>query len=44
MVPEYQVELLRDLIEDDYRVVYEVFPDRIEIVAVSHGRRQFAPD
>lgn len=44
VVPEYQVELLRELIEGDYRVVDEVFSDRIEIVGVSHGHRQFATD
>lgn len=44
MVPEYQVELLRELIEDDYRVVYEVFPDRVEIVGVSHGHRRFVTE
>ena len=39
IVPEYNARLLRELIEDRYRILYEVFPDRIEIVTVLHGRQ-----
>ncbi|MEO8540391.1 MAG: type II toxin-antitoxin system RelE/ParE family toxin [bacterium] len=40
-VPEYGVPLLRELVEAPYRIVYEVFPDRVEIVIVRHGRELF---
>ncbi|HNO65157.1 MAG TPA: type II toxin-antitoxin system RelE/ParE family toxin [Tepidiformaceae bacterium] len=41
VVPEYGVPLLRELVEPPYRIVYEVFPDRVEIVIVRHGREEF---
>lgn len=41
IVPEYGLPLLRELVEAPYRIVYEMFPDRIEIVIVRHGREQF---
>ena len=41
MVPETGAELIRELIESPYRIMYEVFPDRIEILAVVHGARRF---
>ncbi len=40
-VPEYGVPLLRELIEPPYRIVYEVFADRVEIVIVRHGHEDF---
>ena len=40
-VPEYGVPLLRELVEPPYRIVYELFPDRVEIVIIRHGREQF---
>ena len=43
VVPEYEALLLRELIHPPYRIVYEVFPDRVEIVAIRHGREQFEP-
>lgn len=39
--PEYGVPLLRELIEPPYRIVYEVFTDRVEIVIVRHGQEDF---
>jgi toxin ParE1/3/4 len=41
-VPEYGVPLLRELIEGPYRIVYELFPDRVEVVIVRHGRENFS--
>ncbi|HMO96532.1 MAG TPA: type II toxin-antitoxin system RelE/ParE family toxin, partial [Tepidiformaceae bacterium] len=32
VVPEYGLPLLREAIVGQYRIIYEVFPDRIEIV------------
>jgi len=34
VVPEFQLEVVRELIEPPYRIVYEVFPDRAEILAI----------
>lgn len=43
IVPEYGFTRLRELIEGDYRIVYEVFADRIEIITVANGHRLFPP-
>jgi toxin ParE1/3/4 len=40
MVPEYEEEDLRELIERPYRVIYRVRSDAIEIVAVIHSARR----
>ena len=40
-VPEYGVPLLRELVEPPYRIVYELFPDRVEVVIIRHGREEF---
>ncbi len=37
MVPEYQLERFRELIEPPYRIMYQVFADRVEIVTIRHG-------
>ena len=39
MIPEYQMEHLREVIEQGFRIMYEVFPDRIEVFGVVHSRR-----
>ena len=38
-VPEIDHDLVRELIVERYRVVYQLFRDRIEIVAVLHSRQ-----
>ncbi len=38
-VPEVDHELLRELIVEGYRLVYQIFEDRIEVVAVLHSRQ-----
>ncbi len=38
-VPEYGDEFLRELLENPYRIVYRVYADRVDIVAVVHGAR-----
>ena len=43
-VPEYGSPLLREVVEPPYRIVYEVFSDRVEIVIVRHGREHFNAD
>ena len=39
MVPEYGIGNLREKIYQDYRIVYRIKKDLIEIVAVTHGAR-----
>lgn len=41
MVPEYGAYLVRELIASPFRIVYEVFPDRIEVIALRHGHESF---
>ena len=38
-VPEVDHEMLRELIVEGYRLVYQIFEDRIEVVAVLHSRQ-----
>ena len=42
-VPEFNNKNLRDLIEGSYRIVYCVYADRIDVIAVFHGAQQL-PD
>ena len=43
MVPEFQIEQLRELIVRDYRVVYMLdrSGDDVRIYAIHHGSRDF---
>ena len=38
-VPEYDRDDVRELIERPYRLVYRVREDRLDVLAVVHGRR-----
>jgi plasmid stabilization system protein ParE len=40
VVPEYEDESLRELFESPYRIVYRVYEDRVDVLAVVHGARQ----
>lgn len=40
LVPEYDVAEIRELVEPPYRIFYEVFPDRVEVFAIRHGRER----
>ena len=42
-VPEYGREDLRERRFQNYRIVYRVAPDRIEIVTISHAARLLRP-
>jgi len=44
IVPEFDVPVLRELKMHPYRVLYEVFPDRVEILAVVHSARRLETD
>ncbi|HRX00232.1 MAG TPA: type II toxin-antitoxin system RelE/ParE family toxin [Cyclobacteriaceae bacterium] len=39
IVPEYNSEILRELIEGNYRIVYSVHPDYIGIARIHHSAR-----
>ena len=41
LVPEMNNPYMRGLIEGDYRILYERFPDRVEIFAILNGRAAF---
>lgn len=43
-VPEFGDETLRELIFQNYRVVYRIDGDRVGIVAVRHGAMRLPPD
>jgi len=40
VVPEWDEPTVREILFDPYRVVYEVFPDRVEVITLSHFRQQ----
>lgn len=37
IVPEYGIERFRELIEPPYRIMYQVFADRVEIATIRHS-------
>lgn len=43
VIPEFQVENLREVLEQGYRILYEVFPDRIEVFGVMSSRQDLRP-
>ncbi len=43
VVPEYDAEILRELLEIPYRIVYWVLPERVDIIAVIHAARAMPP-
>jgi addiction module RelE/StbE family toxin len=40
-VPEFQSDDIRELIEGNYRIVYQVFSDRLVILTVFEGHQLF---
>jgi addiction module RelE/StbE family toxin len=43
-VPEYDVDQIRELIEEPYRIIYHIKPDQIDVIAVIHGARNVLRD
>ena len=39
VVPEYQMEQIREVIESPYRIIYYIKPDQIDVLAVVHAAR-----
>ena len=43
MIPEFQHPALREMLEQGFRVMYEVFEDRTEVFGVLHSRQDIRP-
>ena len=43
VVPEYEIESVRQILEGSYRIIHRVRPDRVEVLAVIHGARELPP-
>ena len=41
IVPEIGDPKIRELLIYSYRLIYEIFPDKIEVLALIHGKRDF---
>jgi plasmid stabilization system protein ParE len=44
MVPEFQVPQVRERISGEYRLMYRLIPEGIEILTIVHGARNLGPD
>jgi plasmid stabilization system protein ParE len=40
IVPEFETEQIREVIEGSYRIIYYIKPDQIDVLAVIHGSQQ----
>jgi hypothetical protein len=43
-MPEFQMEHLREIQEREFRICYEVLPDRIEVFGVVSSRQDLRED
>ena len=43
-IPEYNHENLREKIYGNYRIIYEIKPDHLEIITICHAARNFKSD
>jgi plasmid stabilization system protein ParE len=39
IVPEFETEQIREVIEGSYRIIYYVKPEQIDVIAVLHAAR-----
>lgn len=39
VVPEYQMDQIREVLEGSYRIIYYIKPDQIDVLAVIHAAR-----
>lgn len=44
MVPEYQDTTIRETLQDDYRIIYKILSERVDILTVRHGSRLLPVD
>jgi plasmid stabilization system protein ParE len=40
IVPEYQRETIREVFEGDYRIIYRIRSQQVDVLTVRHGARQ----
>ena len=40
VVPEFETETIRELIEGNYRIIYQILPGQVGIVRIHHSARQ----
>lgn len=40
VVPEFEINEIRELFEHPYRIIYRILPSRIDIISVVHSSRQ----
>ena len=43
MVPEYEIDEVRQVIEESYRIIYLIKEDQIEVLAIIHTSRKGLP-
>jgi plasmid stabilization system protein ParE len=43
VVPEYGRDDVRELYQFNYRIIYQILPDRIDVLAILHGARPLPP-
>ena len=44
MVPEYEAQAIRELVERPHRIIYRVKADQVDVLAVVHGTQSLPPD
>jgi plasmid stabilization system protein ParE len=44
IVPEFDIDPVREVLEGSYRIIYAIEEDRIDILAVIHGSRKVLLD
>jgi plasmid stabilization system protein ParE len=44
IVPEYEAEDIREMIEKPYRIIYRIKPDQIDVLAVVHCAQLLSED
>ncbi|MFW9263952.1 type II toxin-antitoxin system RelE/ParE family toxin [Nostoc sp. CALU 546] len=43
IVPEFETEQIREVIEGSYRIIYYIKPEQIDVLAVIHGSQEITP-
>ncbi|MEH2370730.1 type II toxin-antitoxin system RelE/ParE family toxin [Nostoc sp.] len=43
IVPEFETEQIRKVIEGSYRIIYYIKPEQIDVLAVIHGAQEITP-
>lgn len=43
VVPEYQRETIREVLEGDYRLIYRIRSQQVDVLSVRHGAQRLPP-